>query len=76
MKGKNYSTNNTGKRKRKINNKQFMNYNDILEQIIDYQAALSKALLNFDYANIEFYSAKIGKLIVRILNENKIIVKK
>jgi len=27
-------------------------YNELLEMIIDYQAALAKALLNYDYANV------------------------
>lgn len=51
-------------------------YNEILEDIIDYQAALSKALLNYNYEQIEKYSNKIAILIRKILNDNKMTINK
>ncbi len=49
-------------------------YNEYLIMIIEYNAALSVALLNNDYVNIELYSNKIAKIIRKILNENKMFV--
>ena len=53
-----------------------MKYNDILEDIIDYQACLSKALLNYNYEEIEIYSRKIARLIKKLLDDNKMYVNK
>lgn len=53
-----------------------LTYNEMLEMIIDYQAALSKALINYDYNNIEIYSKKIQVIINRILKDNLIYIEK
>lgn len=51
-------------------------YPELLEMIIDYNAALSKALIAYNYADIELYAIKIGKIIRMILNDNKIRIDK
>ena len=51
-------------------------YNEILEMILDYQCSLSKALLNYDYEQIELYSNKIAILIRKILKDNTMFVSK
>lgn len=45
-------------------------YQELLEYIIDYQAALSKALLNCDWNEVEIFSNKIGIIIRKILKDN------
>ena len=51
-------------------------YNELIEDIIDYQACLSKAFLNYNYEEIELYSRKIARLIKKILDDNKMTINK
>lgn len=51
-----------------------MTHQEFVIKLLDLQLELNKAVFLIDYSNIEYYSKKIGKLIVRFLNENKMTI--
>lgn len=51
-------------------------YEDFVMKLIELEAELHKAIFKMDYNGIERYSLRIGKLITRFLNENKMTIEK
>lgn len=52
-----------------------MTHNDFMLKIAELNLELSKAIIINDFPNIEYWSYRVGKLIVKYLNENKLHVK-
>lgn len=53
-----------------------MNHKDFCLKLIELQALLNEAVFLDDLPNIEYYSKKIGLMIVRYLDERKAYIKK
>lgn len=53
-----------------------MTHTDFMLKLAELHLELSKAVILNNYTDIEYYSVKIGKFILRYLNENKMMVEK
>ena len=53
-----------------------MEYKDFCVKLLELQMELNKAVFLLSYSDIEYYSKKIGRLIVRFLEDNKMKIDK
>jgi hypothetical protein len=53
-----------------------MNHKDFCLKLIELQALLNEAVFLDDLSNIEYYSKKIGLMIVRYLDDRKAYIRK
>ena len=53
-----------------------ISYDEFVLKLIELDAEFKKAVYQCNYSDIEYYSKKIGRLITRFLDQNKMRVEK